>query len=115
MCAVEQQVENEVSFPDLKEVSGCQWEDADTAAMLVYLQSAALPNEDKLSCRLVLESKQFETVADVLYHENATVPGRWCLVVLKKFCTVLLEEAHQGCFARHLAEKVYDRFRRHYW
>ena len=103
-------------LPELEEVLRCQREDADMAAMTVYLQYGTLPDEEKLSRRIVLESKLYEVIEGVLYHENPAFPGRWCVVVPKDFRTALLEEAHQGRFAGHLAEKkVYYRMRRHLW
>ncbi len=62
----------------------------------------------------MLESKQFEVVDGVLYHEKP--PDRWCIVTPKNLRSALLEEAHQGCFAGHLSgKKVYDRLRRFVW
>ena len=55
-------------LPELEEVLRCQREDADMAAMRAYLQYGTLPDEEKLSRRVVLESKQFEVVEGVLYH-----------------------------------------------
>ena len=116
VCSVEQQKAVEDSSLDLKKVSECQLKDTDSAAMLAYLLDGTLPEGKKLSHRIVLESKQFEVVDNVLYRESSTVPGRWCLVVPKEFCTALLTESHQGHFAGHLAEKkVYDRLQCHYW
>ena len=55
-------------------------------------------------------------VDGVLYRENPVSSGRWCVVVPKEFRVALLEEAHQGHFAGHLAaKKVYDRLRRLVW
>ena len=103
-------------LPDLKEVNESQLEDADMAAMIAYLQDGTLPDEEKSSRRIILEGKQFDVVDGILYHENPTLPGRWCIVAPKKFRSTLLEEAHRGRFAGHLAgKKVYDRQRRHVW
>ena len=50
------------------------------------------------------------------HHENPHTPGRWCLAVPEELQTPLLEDAHSGLLAGHLAEKrVYDRLRRDYW
>ncbi len=74
--------------------------------MLNYLR-------DGFSRRIVLG---FEVVDGVLYHENSMFPGRWCAVVPSKMRASVLEEAHCGPFAGHLAErKVYDRLRRSVW
>ena len=116
VCAVEGNKESEESVIDLEEVIKCQMEDSDMSAMITYLQDGTLPEDQNKSRRIVLESKQFEVVEGVLYHENSAFPGRWCLVVPEKFRVTLLEEAHRGHFAGHLAgKKTYDRLRRDYW
>ena len=90
-------------------------EDSDMATMIAYLQDGALPEEDKQLHRIVLGSEQFEVIEGVLYHKNPALPGGWCVVAPKKFHAALMTEAHQGCFAGHLAGKVYDQLRRHIW
>ena len=113
MAVVQQCAEADFS-PDSAKVSSYQQEDPEMAATLAYLVNGILPEDDKVSRRLVLESKQFEVT--VLYHENSVVPGRWCLVVPKELRAQLPPEAHQGRFAGHLGDrKVYDRLRRQYW
>ena len=43
-------------------------------------------------------------------------PGRSCVIVPPTLRVALLEEAHQGRFAGHLAQKkVYDRLRHYVW
>lgn len=60
-----------------------------------------------------MSSKLFD---GLLYHEDPTCPGRWCLVVPKELRKTLLEEAHAGIFAGHFSEKkVYHKIRRLYW
>ena len=115
VCSVEGLVKDQVSMPGLMEVAMPQQNDFDMAAMITYLKSGTLPDDEKRSRQIVLESKQFELVDDVLYHENPVSPGRWCLVVPKIFWTKLLAQAHQGGrFTGHLSErKTYDRQRRY--
>ncbi len=116
VCSVEGQVTDQVLLPDLKEVAIHQQNDVDMSTMVAYLKSGALPEDVKLARRVVLESKQFELVDGILYHENPVFPGRWCLVVPREFRTALLAEAHQGRFAGHLSErKIYDHLRRYVW
>lgn len=83
------------------------------ADMIAYLKEGTLPDDERSSRRVVLESKHFELV---LYHENAAFPGRWCVVVPQEVQKTLLEESHQGRFAGHLSgKKVSDRLRRQVW
>ena len=89
--------------PDLAKVSSYQQEDPEMASMFAYLVNGILPEGDKVSRRLVLESKH-----GVLYRENSVVPGRWCLVVPKELRTQLLTEPHQSI-------EKFDRLRRQYW
>ena len=56
--------------PDLAKFSSYQQEDPEMASMFAYLVNDILPEDDKVSRRLVLESKQFEVTDGVLYHEN---------------------------------------------
>ena len=56
--------------PDLAKVSSYQQKDPEMASLLV---NGILPEDDKVSCRLVLESKQFEVTDGVLYNENSVV------------------------------------------
>ena len=118
VCAIgeEPTVKPDFSLPDLMKISESQLRDYDTSVMMVYLQDGTLPEEEKLSRRIVLESRQFTLTDGVLYHENPVFPGRWCVVTPAEFRSELLEEAHRGRFAGHLsAAKVYDRLRRYVW
>lgn len=80
-------------------LSRCPADESCISAVVEDLQDGNLPEEEKSSRRIILESKQFEVVEGVLYHENLAFPGRWCIVAPKKLRAALLEEAHQGRFA----------------
>ena len=73
--AAVQQCAEANSSPHLAKVSSYQQKDPEMASMLAYLVNGILPEDDKVSRRLVLESKQFEVTDGVLYHENSVVPG----------------------------------------
>ena len=93
------------TLPDLDEVHRLQQEDSRCSELVDYLTNGVLPN-DELSCRkIVLESKQFHVVDDVLYHENPAFPDRSCIVVPEPLRHALLKESHCGRFAGHLSEK----------
>ena len=80
------------------------------------MRDRLLLDDELANCKVVLESKQFEVVDDVLYHENPAFPDRSCIVVPECLRHTLLKESHCGRFAGHLSEKkVYDRLRRHVW
>ena len=101
------------SIPNAAEVGRLQAEDMDCAPMLTYLQSGELTSDQKLSQKIVLESKHFAVVDGVLYREDR---DRQCVVVPSSLRVQLLEEAHKGRFAGHLADKkVHDRLRQYVW
>ena len=104
------------TLPDLDEVRRLQQEDSHCSELVAYLTNGVLP-DDELSCRkVILESKQFQVVDNVLYHENPAFPDRSCVVVSEPLRHALLKESHCGRFAGYLSEKkVYDRLRRHVW
>ena len=78
--------------------------------MFLYLQDGVLPEDEKLTKRIVAESKQYDVIDGVLHFENRAFPSRWCIVVPEQLRSDVLQEAHAGCFAAHFAEKkVYDR------
>ena len=100
----------------LRDLSKLQKSDSALRAMFAYLADGVLPDEDKSARKVILESRHFDLLDGVLHHENPHTPGRWCLAVPEELQTPLLEDAHSGLLAGHLAEKrVYDRLRRDYW
>ena len=100
-------------LPDAATLRDEQKKDPGLAALCLYLEDGTLPDDKKLAKRIVIESQQYDIIDGVLHFENRSFPGRWCLVVPQP---LLMEEAHSGCFAAHLAErKVYDRLRRTVW
>ena len=104
------------TLPDLEEVRRLQREDSHCSELTAYLTNRVLPDDELTHRRIVLESKQFQVVDGVLYHENPAFPDRSCVVVPEPLRHTLLKESHCGRFAGHLSEKkVYDRLRRHVW
>ena len=78
VCAVEQVVVvgyNSLVL-ELKDLAKRQSQDTDMAGMIAYLKDGTLPDDERSSHRVVLESKHFELVDEVLYHKNAVFPGR---------------------------------------
>lgn len=65
--------DQELCIPDLQEISKSQLADSGMAAMIQ--DACTLPDDDKSSRRIVLESKQFEVIDGVFYHENSAFPG----------------------------------------
>ena len=83
--------------------------------MFLYLSQNVLPEDEKERRRIVSESRHFDVIDDVLHYENPHIPGKWCVAVLIELRLPLLEDAHGGLLAGHLAEKrVYNRLRRSY-
>ena len=82
----------------------------------LYLTEEGLPEDEKACRKIVAESRYFDIVDGVLHHESPHFPGRWCVAVPVDMRQSLMEDAHSGLLAGHLAEKrVYDRLRRAYW
>ena len=100
----------------LSELSQLQQSCPDLKPMFMYLSDKNLPGDDKLARRITFESRHFDLLDGVLHHESPHYPGRWCIAVPTSLRSSLLEDAHGGLLAGHLAEKrVYDRLRRAYW
>ena len=104
------------SDPDLTAVAEMQLADPLLVPMLEYLKGEVLPTVTRTAERVVLESKHYSLIDGVLQYESPTYPGRWCVVVSTVLREKLMDEAHGGHFAGHLAErKVYDRLRWYVW
>ena len=99
-----------------KEVRELQLKDPNLALYLSYLEQNTLPDDDHVAKTIVLESRRMKVIDGVLYREDVSDAGRWCVVVSKPLRQELLEEAHSTVYAGHFLErKVYDRLRRTYW
>ena len=68
-------------LPEFEEISRYQMEDDDLSTMISYLREGSLSEEECKTRCIVFESKHFEVVEDVLYHESPAFPGHWCVVV----------------------------------
>jgi phospholipid-translocating ATPase len=107
---------SEATQQRLRELSTLQKSCQQLSAMFLYLADGTLPEDDKVARKTVLESRHFDLLDGVLHHENPHSPGKWCVAVTTRLRADLLEDAHSGLLAGHLAEKrVYDRLRRSYW
>ena len=86
------------------------------SVMELHLEKDELPEEERAAKKLIIESKSYETIEEVLHHEHPTDPAKWCMVVPKEEQTKLLQEYHGGKFAGHFAErKMYSTLRQKYW
>ena len=93
-----------------------QYKDPELKPMIDYLQHGTLPSEDREARKIVMQSKYFDLIDDSLHHENPAFPGKWCLAVPKNKREYLIQEAHDGRFSGHFAEKrIYELLRRRYW
>ena len=69
ISVVEQRENNEMSYlPEFEEISRYQMEDDDLSTMISYLHEGSVPEDECKTRCIVLESKHFEVVEDVLYH-----------------------------------------------
>ena len=111
----DEQVADQKSKESLKEVCEMQLKDPDLALYVTYLECHTLPH-DRVAKRIVLESRRMEIIDGILYHEDVSNPGRWCIVVPKPLRQELLEENHSTVFAGHFPDrKIYDCLHRTYW
>lgn len=76
-----------------------QLKDPDLALYLAYLECHSLPDNDCVAKRLVFESRRMEIIDGVLYHEDASNSGRWCIEVPKPLRQELLTENHSTIIA----------------
>ena len=107
---------SEATWQKLSHVSSLQKSDPDLKDMFLYLLQREIPEGQKEARRIVLESPHFDLLDGTLHHENPHSPGRWCLAVPTGMRLPLMEDAHGGLLAGHLAERqVYDRLWRDYW
>ena len=106
----------ELHQKQMQEVRELQLKDANSRAMMVYLEKEELPEDEKAAKKLILENKCFGMVEGVLHHEHPTDHAKWCMVVPMEEQPKLLEEHHGGRFAGHFAErKMYSTLRQQYW
>ena len=104
------------AVPDMKVVHRLQTTNEDIGAMIAFAAHGNLPDDKKHARKVAIESKLFSVVEGVLYREDPLSPGRQCIVVPPPLRAAIMEEAHQGRFAGHLAQKkVYNRLRCHVW
>ena len=90
--------------------------DAELKVFIDYVRDGKLPEDEKAARKVVLHGKYFDIVDGILHHENPLYPGRRCVVVPGKRREGLIEEAHDGHFAGHFAEKrIYELLRWRYW
>ena len=68
-----------------------------------YLECCSLPTDKSIAQKVVLASRHYEMIDDVLHYEEPSRPGRWCVVVPKELRQQILEEAHDGVFAGHFS------------
>ena len=102
-------------FPDVTALLDEQKNNPKLAAMLHYIQEGTLPDSEKSAQRMVAKNEQYDIINGVLHFENSHFLNHCCIVVSEWLRPEVLREAHAGCFAGHLAEKVYDHLRRSVW
>ncbi len=112
-------LDESISQPEAEQmqlIGAAQREDPELLVFFGYLEQGALPSEETVARRTVLESEHYEVIQGVLHFEPVAFPGRLCVVVPKCVRPKLLHEAHASCFAGHFsAKKVYEHLSRHYW
>ena len=83
VCAIRERPSFDPSLPDHDEICRLQKENGEYSNKILYLTSGALPDERCASRKIDLESKQFQLIDGVLYHENSVIPDQSCVAVPK--------------------------------
>ena len=97
-----EQVSDQKLKESLKEVREMQLKDPDLSLYLSYLECHSLPDDDHVAKRIVLESRRMEIIDGVLYREDVSNSGRWCVVVSESLRQELLAENHSAIYDGHL-------------
>lgn len=93
-----------------------QYRDQDFRSLIDYLKDGILPGDDKEAKKVVLVSKCCDMIDGILHHENPNFPGRWCMAIPRGRRHELIQEAHDGRFSEHFAEKrIFELLHRRYW
>ena len=104
-------VEDKTSENDLATL---QRGDAQLNAIITYLETGVLPEEEKFARSLALSQSQYVVEEGILYHVELDSTLR--IIPPESLRERLLTEAHGGRFGGHLGEvKVYSKLRHHYW
>jgi len=100
--------------PPEKDLPGQQREDEELAAIITYLETGILPEDEKVAKALVLSQSQYCIEDGILYHVEADSTLRLVPPVTHR--EKLFQQAHGGPFGGHLSDvKVHSELRRHYW
>ena len=84
--------------------AGSKLKDDNLRTMIAYLEKDELPEEKREAKKLIIESKSYEMIEEVLYHEHPADPAKWYMVVPKEEQAKLLQKYHGGKFAGHFPE-----------
>ena len=96
------------------ELAGAQRSDEELAAIITYVETGVLPEDQKLVKRIALTSPLYTVQDQVLYRVEQDATLR--VVPPTSFRRRLFEEAHAGRFGAHLSDtKVHSALQRHYW
>ena len=96
------------------ELAGVQQSDEELAAIITYVETGVLPEDQKLAKRIALTSPLYTVQDQVLYRVERDATLR--VVPPTSFRRQLFEEAHAGRFGAHLSDtKVHSALQRHYW
>ncbi len=79
-------LDESISQPEAEQmqlIEVAQREDPELLAPFGYLEQGALPSEEMVARRTVLDAEHYEVIQGVLHFEPVAVPGRLCVVVPK--------------------------------
>ena len=84
VCSVEAEAVDPKVIESQEEIRRLQNQDENLVCYVKYLECGSLPLDDQTARKVVLESKNFEIIDDLLHHEDPTCLCRWCLMVPKE-------------------------------
>ena len=93
-----------------------QRKDPDLRMIIHYLEDGTLPDDDKLSKKIVHMSPQFTVLSGILYFIDAKQKNRSQVAVPAHLKEQILEENHGGAMAGHFSvSRLYNTLCRHWW
>lgn len=109
-------LQEDIQEQRFEDIAKHQYSDPKLSAMIDYLNSGKLPDDDCQAKKLVMEHSQYALIDQVLHHENPVDHGCWRVVVPAELQPAVLQEVHRGNFGGHFAEKrIYETLRKRYW
>ena len=112
-CPSAEETQEVIAAVEPEDLSALQRQDKELAAIICYLETGVLPEDEKLAKALALIQSQYMVQDQILYHvePNSTIR----VIPPEGKRERLFREAHEGVFGAHLSDvKVHSELQRHY-